>query len=101
VDTACSSSIYALHLACNSLLAGDCTAALVGGINLIIGPYTQLDVAKLGVLSPTSTCHTFDFATDGYARAEGCGVLYIKLLKDAVKDKNPIRAVIRGTAANR
>ncbi len=55
---------------------------------------------KLGAISPTSTCHTFDAAADGYARADGFGVLYIKRLSDAVADRDPIRAVIRATAIN-
>lgn len=59
-----------------------------------------MNTAKLGVLSPTSTCHTFDASADGYGRAEGAGALYVKRLSDAIKDGNPIRAVIRGTAVN-
>jgi acyl transferase domain-containing protein len=100
MDTACSSSIYALHMACSALQAGECDAALVGGVNIILGVDGQIYTANLGVLSPTSTCHTFDAAADGYARADGVGGIYIKRLSDAVRDKNPIRAVIRGTAIN-
>ncbi len=59
-----------------------------------------MNTAKLGVLSPTSACHTFDASADGYGRAEGAGALYIKRLSDAIKDRNPIRAVIRATAVN-
>lgn len=59
-----------------------------------------MNTAKLGILSPTSTCHTFDKRADGYGRAEGAGALYLKRLGDAVRDGNPIRGVIRGSAVN-
>jgi acyl transferase domain-containing protein len=100
VDTACSSSLYALHLACQSLLAGDCTAALVGGSNLIMSVEKQLGSESLGVLSPSSTCHTFDESADGFGRGDGIAALYIKRLSDAINDGDPIRAVIRATAVN-
>ncbi len=92
--------MYALHMACKSLQAGDCSAAIVGGTNLIFGIEQQMGSIKLGVLSPTSTCHTFDEAADGYGRAEAVGSIYIKRLSDAVRDKNPIRAIIRATSIN-
>ncbi|MCJ1377213.1 hypothetical protein MMC17_000305 [Xylographa soralifera] len=100
LDTACSSSMYALHLAVVSIRTGECRSAIVGGSNLILGPDAQLFSTKLGAISPTSTCHTFDAAADGYARADGFGVLYIKKLSDALANQDPIRAVIRGTAIN-
>lgn len=100
VDTACSSSLYALHLACQSLIGGDCEAAVVGGTNIIMGIEQHLGTGRLGVLSPTSTCHTFDESADGFGRADGITALYIKRLSDAVADGDPIRAVIRSTAVN-
>ena len=100
LDTACSSSMYALHLAVSSIRSGECKSAIVGGSNLILGPDAQLFSTKLGAISPTSTCHTFDAAADGYARADGFGALYIKKLTDAVENNDPIRAVIRATAIN-
>ena len=100
VDTACSSSLYALHLACQSLLAGDCTAAVVGGSNLVTSVEKQLGSESLGVLSPSSTCHTFDESADGFGRGDGIAALYIKRLSDAISDGDPIRAVIRATAVN-
>lgn len=100
VDTACSSSLYALHLACQSLLAGDCTAAIVGGSNLVTSVEKQLGSESLGVISPSSTCHTFDESADGFGRGDGIAALYIKRLSDALKDGDPIRAVIRATAIN-
>ncbi|KAK2624711.1 hypothetical protein QTJ16_005904 [Diplocarpon rosae] len=100
INTACSSSIYALHLACQSLRNRDCTAAIVSGVNLVITVDQHANTAKLGILSPTSTCHTFDASADGYGRAEGAGALYIKRLSDAIRDGDPIRGVVRSTAVN-
>ncbi|KAI1379228.1 hypothetical protein F4677DRAFT_453263 [Hypoxylon crocopeplum] len=74
--------------------------AVVGGTNLILDAAVQMAVDKMGVLSHTSTCHTFDSSADGYGRAEGIGALYLKRLSDAIRDGDPIRGVIRGTAAN-
>ena len=100
LDTACSSSLYCLHTACTALLRGDCDAAVVASANLIQTPEQQMDVAVSGVLSPTSTCHTFDASADGYGRADAVGVLYLKRLSDAIRDNDPVRSVIRGTSTN-
>ncbi|KAL9047293.1 MAG: hypothetical protein Q9214_000093 [Letrouitia sp. 1 TL-2023] len=100
LDTACSSSMYALHIAVSSIRSGECASAIVGGSNLILGPEAQLFTTKLGAISPTSMCHTFDAAADGYARADGFGVLYIKKLSDALANNDPIRSVIRATSIN-
>ncbi|OAG11453.1 polyketide synthase [Paraphaeosphaeria sporulosa] len=100
VDTACSSSLFALHLAVTAIYRGDCESAIVAGSNLIMTPDVQLMLTKLGALSPTSSCHTFDASADGYARGEGFAAFYIKKLSDAVKNDYPVRAVIRGTSIN-
>lgn len=100
IDTACSSSLYALHSAVTALSAGDCDAAIVAAANLILSPEQYLGVAQAGVLSPTSTCHTFDISADGYGRGEAINALYIKRLSGALKDGDKIWAVIRGTAVN-
>ena len=100
LDTACSSSMYAIHLAVQAIRNGDCDAAIVAGSNLILGPETQILTTKLGAISPSSVCHTFDAAADGYARADGFGALYIKKTSEAVARNNHIRAFIRGTAVN-
>ncbi|KAF5651820.1 polyketide synthase [Fusarium sp. NRRL 25303] len=78
VNTACSSSVYALHSACNALRTHECSAAVVGGSNLILTVDQHMNTAKLGVLSPTSTCHTFNSYANGYGRAERCcvGITY-------------------------
>lgn len=100
LDTACSSSLYALHLACQAIHFGDCSAAIVAGSNLILTPECQIFSSALGAVSPTSKCHTFDASADGYARADGIGAIYIKRISDAVESGDPIRGVIRGTATN-
>jgi len=100
IDTACSSSLYALHLACQALLTGDCSAAIVGGTSIIMDIEQHMDTMRLGVLSPTSTCHTFDESADGFGRAEGIAAIYIKRLSDALIAGDSIRAVIRATAVN-
>ncbi|MEZ4362150.1 MAG: SDR family NAD(P)-dependent oxidoreductase [Kofleriaceae bacterium] len=100
VDTACSSSLVALHLACQSLWSGEVSTALVGGVNALLVPETQIMMAKGRFLSPRGYCHTFGAAADGYVRAEGAAVLVVKPLAAARRDGNPVLAVIRGTAAN-
>ncbi|KAI0508529.1 putative polyketide synthase [Xylaria bambusicola] len=100
INTACSSSVYAIHSACHSLRSRDCEAALVGGVNLILIVDQHMNTAKLGVLSPTSECHTFDESADGYGRAEGVGAIYLKRLSDAIRDRDVIRGVIRSSAVN-
>jgi acyl transferase domain-containing protein len=65
INTACSSSVYAIHFACNALRARECDAAIAGGVNLILTVDQHMNTAKLGILSPTSTCHTFDESADG------------------------------------
>ena len=100
LDTACSSSLYALHFACLALDAHDCDTAIVASANFIQSPEQQLVAVKAGILSPDSTCHTFDDAANGYGRAEGVSSLYLKRLSDAIRDSDPIRSIIRGTAVN-
>ncbi|KAL2831374.1 KR domain-containing protein [Aspergillus cavernicola] len=100
VNTACSSSVYAVHNACNALRNNEAEGAIVGGVNLIITVDQHMNTAKLGVLSPTSTCHTFDESADGYGRADAVGAVYLKRLSDAIRDGDPIRAVIRSSAVN-
>ncbi|KAF1841194.1 polyketide synthase [Cucurbitaria berberidis CBS 394.84] len=100
VNTACSSSVYALHNACNALRSQECSAAVVGGSNLILTVDQHMNTAKLGVLSPTSTCHTLNSYANGYGRAEGVGAIYLKRLSDAVREGDPIRGVIRSSATN-
>lgn len=101
LNTACSSSLYCLHVACIALENGECDAAIVAGANLIQSPEMHVGVVKLGVISGTSTSHSFDASADGYGRGEAVGALYVKRLRDAIRDGDPIQAVIRGSAVNR
>lgn len=83
-----------------ALATGDCESAIVAGVNLILSPEQGMGTAKMGVLSPTSTCHTFDASADGYGRAEAVNAVYLKPLSAALRDNDKIWAVIRGTAIN-
>ncbi|KAI2464934.1 putative polyketide synthase [Annulohypoxylon bovei var. microspora] len=100
LDTACSSSLYALHSACSALLADECDSAVVAGVNLIQAPELHVAISQAGVISPSSTCHTFDASADGYGRADGVNAIFIKRLDDAIRDGDPIRSVIRSVAVN-
>lgn len=100
LDTACSSSLVAMHLASNSLRTKECDVALAGGINLILSPETQIALSKLKALSKDGKCHTFDADANGYLRSEGLGIVVLKRLSDAEKNKDRIYGVIKGSAIN-
>ncbi|MGZ0701156.1 type I polyketide synthase [Pseudomonas piscis] len=100
LDTSCSSSLVALHQACASLRNRESDVALAGGVNLILSPYGFVLVSKLRAVAPDGRCKTFDAAADGYGRAEGCVILALKRLSDAVRDQDPVMAVIEGSAVN-
>ncbi|WP_157897579.1 type I polyketide synthase [Mycolicibacterium rutilum] len=100
VDTACSSSLVAIHQACQALQLGECDLALAGGANVLLTPATMITFSNARMLAPDGRCKTFDAAADGYVRGEGCGVIVVKRLEDALRDGDRIRAVIRGSAVN-
>ncbi|NEP88098.1 MAG: SDR family NAD(P)-dependent oxidoreductase, partial [Okeania sp. SIO2C2] len=100
VDTACSSSLVSIHLATTSLRNRECDLALAGGVNALISPELSINFSKAGMLSPDGRCKTFDATADGFVRGEGCGMVVLKRLSDAVADGDNILAVIRGTAIN-
>lgn len=100
VETACSSSLVALHDACLSIYNGDCESAIVGGCSLIFTPTMTTAMSDNVVLSPDRICKTFDASADGFGRGEAINALYVKRLDAAIRDHDPIRAVIRGTTAN-
>jgi acyl transferase domain-containing protein/acyl carrier protein len=100
LDTACSSSLLAVHLACQSLRLGECSRALAGGVNLILGPELHINFSKVRMLSPDGRCKTFDRSADGYGRGEGCGMIVLKRLSDALADGDEILAQIKGSAVN-
>ncbi len=100
IDTACSSSLIALHRAIQSIRAGDCTAAFVGGVNLIANPRLMMDMSRAGMLSADGRCKTFDRRADGYGRGEGVCAILIKPLSVAQANGDHIYGLIRGSAVN-
>jgi len=100
VDTACSSSLVAVHLAYASLRAGECRMALAGGVNALLSPETTVALSRAHMLAPDGRCKAFDARADGFVRSEGCGLLVLKRLSDALADGDHIYAVIRGSAIN-
>lgn len=98
IDTACSSSLVALHQGAESLRRNECRVAIVGGVNLVLSPYLQGSLTDAGMLSPDGRCKAFDDSANGYVRSEGCLVVVIKRLSDAVKDGDRIYACIKGSA---
>lgn len=100
VDTACSSSLVSVHLACQSLRNGESDLALAGGANLILTPELTITFSQARMLAPDGRCKTFDASADGYVRGEGCGMVVLKRLSDALRDGDNILALIRGSAVN-
>ncbi len=100
IDTACSSSLVALDTACNSLRSGEIQSAIVGGVNLILSPAPTIIFCQAKMLAPDGKCKTFDADANGYARGEGCGVVVLKRLSDAVRDGDRILALIASTKVN-
>ena len=100
VDTACSSSLVAVHLACQSLRAGDSNLALAAGVNLLLSPAVTRSFDQAEAMSRSGRCHAFDAGADGFVRGEGCGVAVLKRLSDALRDGDRVLAVVRGSAVN-
>jgi acyl transferase domain-containing protein len=100
LDTACSSSLVTMHLACRSLREGETDLALAGGVNLMLAPGLTVALSKARMMSPDGRCKAFDASADGYVRGEGCGLVVLKRLRDALADGDRILAVVRGTAVN-
>jgi len=100
VDTACSSSLVATHLACTSLRNRESNLALVGGVHVLLTPQGTIGFCRAGTMAADGHCKTFDARADGYVRGEGCGMIVLKRLSDAVRDGDNILALIRGSAVN-
>ena len=100
VDTACSSGLVAVHMACRSLHDGESDLALAGGATVLLEPRKLAAGSAQGMLSATGRCRAFDVAADGFVSSEGCAVVLLKRLPDALRDGDRILAVVRGTAAN-
>jgi acyl transferase domain-containing protein/NADPH:quinone reductase-like Zn-dependent oxidoreductase/NAD(P)-dependent dehydrogenase (short-subunit alcohol dehydrogenase family)/acyl carrier protein len=100
LDTACSSSLVATHYACQSLRNRECSLAVAGGANVMLRPEYFMAMCKGKYLSPDGRCMTFDARGNGYVRGEGAGVVVLKRLSEALRDRDPICAVLRGTGVN-
>ncbi|KAK7912259.1 Fumagillin dodecapentaenoate synthase [Apiospora marii] len=101
IDTACSGSLVSVDLACRYLESGDADGAIVAGCNLYMSPEHNMDQRAMASAASTSgRCWTFDASADGYIKAEAINALVLKRLDDAIRDGDPVRAVIRGTSTN-
>ncbi|WP_434629665.1 SDR family NAD(P)-dependent oxidoreductase [Chromobacterium sp. CV08] len=100
VSTACSSSLVAVHRAVAALRRGECEMALAGGVSLMVSPTGFIYPSQMRMLSRDGKCKTFDARADGYVKGEGAGAVVLKPLRAALRDGDPIRAVIRGSAVN-
>lgn len=100
VDTACSSALTATHLACQSIRSGESEMAIVGGVQMLVNPELTIGFCKASMLSKDGKCKAFDSSANGYVRGEGGGIAILKPLRQALKDGDPVWAVIRSTSAN-
>ena len=101
IDTACSGSLVSVDVACRYLQSRQLDGAIIAGANLYLSPDQNQDMGAMRVTSSaTGKCHTFDAKADGYCKAEAVNVVILKRLEDAIRDGDPIRAVIRGTSTN-
>lgn len=100
IDTACSSSLVAVHLAVQSLRNGESNCAVAGGVNLILDAENFTALSRLGALAADGRCKTFGQEADGYGRGEGCGVILLKRLEDALRDGDTVYATVNGSAVN-
>ena len=99
VQTACSSSLVAVHMACQSLLSGECDIALAGGVS-IKTPQNAETLSPGGIISPDGHCRAFDAKANGTLGGNGLGVVVLKRLEDAVADRDYVYAVVKGSAVN-
>ena len=100
VDTACSSSLVAVHLACRSIWSGESEFAFAGGVNSILRPEITEGFIRANMLAADRRCKFGDIAADGFVRSEGAGMIVLKPLSKALRDGDPIYALIRGSAVN-
>nr|ALQ32761.1 putative polyketide synthase [Fusarium aywerte] len=100
VRTACSAALICLNEAFQAIQNGICEAAVVGGANLIMAPGMTAFMTEKGVLSPEGHCRTFSADAQCYARGEAITAVFVKPLDAAIRDGNPVRAVIRSVVSN-
>jgi acyl transferase domain-containing protein len=100
VQSACSTSLVAIHLACQSLLAGECDMTLAGGVGVRVPHRTGYLYRAGAILSPDGHCRAFDARAGGTVGGSGVGLVVLKRLEDAIADRDTIHAVVRGSAIN-
>jgi acyl transferase domain-containing protein len=100
VDTACASSLTAVHMACESIRNGECAMAIAGGVNLYLHPAKYIWLCQMRMLSSKGRCASFGDGADGFVPGEGVGAVLLKPLEAAIRDRDNIYAVIRGSAVN-
>lgn len=100
VDTGCSASLVAVQMACQSLATGESDVALAGGASVLLSPRMTIGLSQAWMMAADGRCKSFDAAADGYVRGEGCGVVVLKRLSDALRDGDRVRAVLRGWAVS-
>lgn len=100
INTACSSSLVAIHEACLNIQTGQCDTAIAGGVSLMLRPETTIAVSQAGMMAPDGRCKTFDDSANGYVRGEGCGIVLLKSLRQALACGDRIIGVIQGSAVN-
>ena len=100
VDTLCSSTLVAVHLACDSLRRGECSAAIAGGVNLVLAPDHFIGASKLKAHAPDGRCKAFDHRANGFTSGEGVGAIFLKPLATALTDGDTVYGVIKGSAFN-
>src|SRR5262249_1211781 len=98
VDTMCSSSLVAVHLACQSLRASDCTMALAGGVNVLLSPEYYVAMSRMKAHAPDGRCKAFDHRANGIVLGEGAGIVVLKRLEPAIADRGTIHPGISGSA---
>ena len=105
IQTACSTSLVAVHLACQSLLNGECDMALAGGVGLpliacSVADWQSISTADGGIVSADGHCRAFDADAQGTVGGDGVGIVVLKRLEEALRDGDCIQAVIKGSAIN-
>lgn len=100
VDSACSSSLTAVHMAHRALQQGDCDIAIVGGVSVLMQPDITRALSNAGKISADGRCRSFGREANGFVRGEGAGVVVLKRLSAAHRDRNPVHAIVAGTTLN-
>jgi len=99
IQTACSTSLVSVHIACQSLLNGECDLALAGGVSIATTLSGYLYQEGM-ILSPDGHCRAFDAQAQGTIGGSGVGIVLLKLAKEAIADRDDIQGIIKGSAIN-